>query len=105
MVLDIFILVVFQVLVAFNRPHLLPHPDPKRKDEGMEGAAANDEPVPLPGNSNICIEWEILHRHFGVALALSVRLMMAWSFMKGSTLNLMHYNCAGRYSDLGMRYG
>ena len=33
MVLAIFILVVFQDLVEFNRPHLTPPPDPKRQDE------------------------------------------------------------------------
>ena len=62
------ILVVFQVLAAFKRPHLSPHPDSKCEDENMELGTANEEPAPLPGKSKICIAWEILHRIFGTAL-------------------------------------
>ena len=36
MTLDIFILVFFQVFAAFNRPHLPPDPDIKRKNEYIE---------------------------------------------------------------------
>ena len=68
MVLAIFILVVFQVLAEFNRPHLPPLPDTKREDEDMEGGTANEEPAPSPGKSKIHIAWEILHRLFGAAL-------------------------------------
>ena len=66
--LSIFILVVFQVLQAFNRPHITPPPDPKRKDEEMEGKTSNKEPLPSPGNPKIQISWEIIHRLFGPAL-------------------------------------
>jgi len=66
--LAIFILVIFQVLAAYNRPHLPPAPEPKREDDEMEGGTANEEPVPSPGKSKIRISWEILHRLFGAAL-------------------------------------
>ena len=66
--LAIFILVVFQVFAAFNRPHHPSTPDTKCKDEETEGGTANDEPTPLSGKYKICIAWEILHRLFGAAL-------------------------------------
>ena len=68
MFLAIFILVVLQVLVEFNRPHLPPPPDPKREDEDMEGGTANKDPSPSPEKSKICIAWEILHIIFFAAL-------------------------------------
>ena len=73
--LAIFILVVFQYFVAFNRPHL---PPSKRKEEETEGGIVNKEPSPLSGNSNIRIAWEILHIFLAqhLWLALSVRLML-----------------------------
>ena len=40
--LAIFIIVVSQVLTIFNRPHLPPLPDPKCKDEEIEGKKSND---------------------------------------------------------------
>ena len=66
--ITIFILVVFQVLAAFNRPHPPPTPDTKRGDEDMEGVTSNEDPISSPGKSKICIAWEILHRLFGEAL-------------------------------------
>ena len=68
MVLAIFILVVFQVLAEFNRPHLPPLPDTKREDDEMGGGTANKEPAPYPVKSKIRIPWEILHRFFVAAL-------------------------------------
>ena len=55
MVLAILILVVFQVLAEFNRPHLPPLPDTKHKDEEMEVGTANEESAPSPGKSKIRI--------------------------------------------------
>ena len=55
MVLDIFILMVFQVLAEFNRPHLPPIPDTNSEDEEMEGGTANEEPALFPVNSKIHI--------------------------------------------------
>ena len=66
--LAIFILVVFQVLVVFNRPHLPPPPDPNREDEEIEGGTANEDPDPSQVKSNICIAWDIIYRLFGAAL-------------------------------------
>ena len=63
--LDIFIFVVFQVLVVFNRPFVPPRPDPEREYEEMEVGTANKESTTSPGKSKICITWEILHRIFG----------------------------------------
>ena len=68
MVLAIFILVVFQVLVTFNRSHLSLTTNNKRKDEEMKGGTANEGPDPLSVNSKSRIAWEILHRIFGAAL-------------------------------------
>ena len=62
--LAILILVIFQVLSEFNRPHLPPPPDPKSEDQEMEGGTANEEPAPPLGKSKIHIAWEILHRIF-----------------------------------------
>ena len=39
--LDIFIFVVFQVLVVFNRPFVPPPPDPEREYEEMKVGTAN----------------------------------------------------------------
>ena len=68
MVLDIFIVVVFYVMAAFNRKHIPPLPYTNSKDEYMEGGTAKQEPDKYPGKSKIRIAWEILHRHFGAAL-------------------------------------
>ena len=67
MVLAISIILVFQVLAEFNRPHL-PPPDTKREDEEVEGGTSNDKPTPLLGNYNIHIAWEVLHRLLGAEL-------------------------------------
>ena len=66
--LAILIVLIVQILAAFNMPHLPPPPYTKYKDEDMEGGTANEEPAPLPGKSKICIAWEILHRIFVAAL-------------------------------------
>ena len=66
--LAIFTLVVFQVLVTFNRPYLPPTPDPKRKDEETERGKLNEEPDPSTRKSKIHIAWEILHRIFGAVI-------------------------------------
>ena len=68
MVLALFILVVFQDLEEFNRPHLPPLPDTKYEDGEMEVGKANEEPAPSSGKSKIHIAWEILHRIFGAEL-------------------------------------
>ena len=68
MVLAIFILVVFQILAEFNRPHLPTLSHTKREDEDMEGGTANEYPVPPPGKFNICIAWEILNMILGAEL-------------------------------------
>ena len=65
--LDIFILVVFQVLAVFNRPYLPPPPNPEREYEEMEVGTANEKSTKSPGKYKICITWEILHRIFGSA--------------------------------------
>ena len=52
--LAIFILVVFQVLVVFNRPYLPPPPNPEREYEEMEVGTANEEAcTQSPGKSKI----------------------------------------------------
>ena len=98
MVLAIFIIVVFQVLAEFNRPHLPPLPDPKREDEDMEGGKSNEGPSPSPGKSNIHIAWEIPTDFLAQYswLALCSILMLGWYFMTGNTLNQMHYHWTGR---------
>ena len=53
--LVIFILVVFQVLSAFNRLKLPYPPDTKREDEDTEVESTNEKPAPSPGKSKIHI--------------------------------------------------
>ena len=68
MILAILIIVVFQVLVEFNRPHLPPLPDTNTEDEDMEGGTSNEDPEPSPGKSKICIAWEIRNRILGAEI-------------------------------------
>ena len=70
--LAILVLVVFQVFVAFNRPHLPYTPDPKRKDDDIKGGISNEEPATSPVNYKIVISWEILHRLCGAVLAACI---------------------------------
>ena len=59
--LAIFILVVLNILAAFNRPNLLATLDTKHKDEYIELVTANEGPSQFPGKSKI-------YRLFGAAL-------------------------------------
>ena len=78
MVLDIFIIVLFQVLADFKRTHLPPLPDPNCEDEYTEVENSNKEPASSSGKSKIHIVWDIIHRFVSQhsCLALSGRLIL-----------------------------
>ena len=106
--LAILILVIFQVLAEFNRPHpppppLIPSAKMKiRKEEQPIRSIYHLQESPrfaLHGRHST----DILAQHS--RLALSGRLMLSQSFMTSNTLNMMHYNWAGRYYGLGLGYG
>ena len=66
--LAILVIVAFKFLEEFNRPHLPPPSDTKRKNEDTEGGNSNEEASPSLRKFKIHISWEILHRSFGESL-------------------------------------
>ena len=68
MLLAIIVIVAFKFLAEFNRPHLPPPSNNKRKNKDTEGGNSNEEASPSLGKFKIHISWEILHRSFDESL-------------------------------------